>query len=107
MTGRMDVTTDIRSLTDFKRHTSELTEQLKATGRPLVLTVNGKAAFVVQDAASYQAVMDAAEASVVVEGIGRGLLQMKQGEGQSTDEFFEAFRIRHGIRPEDDAEPQD
>ena len=105
MAGTIDVTQDIRSLTEFKRHTSELTEQMKATGHPLVLTVNGKAEFVVQDAASYQAMLEAAERATTVEGIRRGLEQMARGEGQSAEEFFEAFRARHGIRPEDGTEP--
>ena len=50
----IDISKDIHSLTDFKRRTTELVGQLKTTGRPLVLTVNGKAELVVQDAASYQ-----------------------------------------------------
>ena len=35
---------DIRSLTDFQRNTKAHLKRLKATGRPAVLTVNGKAA---------------------------------------------------------------
>ena len=50
----LDLTKDIRSLTEFKRNTSELVENLKRTKHPLVLTVNGKAELVVQDAESYQ-----------------------------------------------------
>ena len=45
---------NIRSLTDFKRHTAELIEQLKDSGLPLVLTVNGKAEVVVLSAESFQ-----------------------------------------------------
>ena len=45
---------DIHSLTDFQRNTKEHIQRLKETGRPEVLTVNGKAEIVVQDAASYQ-----------------------------------------------------
>jgi len=39
----IDVTQDIHSLTTFKRKSSDLMKQMKKTGRPLVLTVNGKA----------------------------------------------------------------
>src|SRR5713101_507660 len=53
MRAALDISKDIHSLTDFKRKTTELVAQLKTTGRPLVLTVNGKAELVVQDAASY------------------------------------------------------
>ncbi len=51
---------DIHSLTDFARHTREYAKRLKKTGRPAVLTVNGRAEFVVQDAASYQKLLDIA-----------------------------------------------
>ena len=47
----MNLIEDIHSLTDFKRKTSEFLRQLKETGKPLVLTINGKAELVVQDAA--------------------------------------------------------
>ena len=41
---------EINSLSNFKRHTSEFIEQLKETGKPIILTINGKAELVVQDA---------------------------------------------------------
>jgi prevent-host-death family protein len=50
----LDIANDIRSLSDFKRNTSDLLERLKKTGNPLVLTINGKAEVVVQDAEAYQ-----------------------------------------------------
>ncbi|KAJ3055150.1 hypothetical protein HK102_011411, partial [Quaeritorhiza haematococci] len=57
----LDLTTDIDSLSEFKRHTPEFIKRLKAEGRPVVLTVNGKAEVVVQDAASYQKLVEIAE----------------------------------------------
>jgi PHD/YefM family antitoxin component YafN of YafNO toxin-antitoxin module len=45
---------DSTSLTTFKKNTHELTEQMKETGRPLVLTINGQAELVVQDLATYE-----------------------------------------------------
>ena len=41
--------TDIHSLTDFQRNVKDHLKHLKETGRPEILTVNGKAAVVVQD----------------------------------------------------------
>ena len=43
----MDITKDIRPLTEFKRNTTRFMSHLKDTGRPSVLTVNGKPALVV------------------------------------------------------------
>ena len=50
----LDLASDIRSLSDFKRNTVELLDHLRKTGHPLVLTINGKAEIVVQDAAAYR-----------------------------------------------------
>lgn len=49
---------NIHPLTDFKRNAKAFVEQIKVTKKPLVLTVNGKAEVVVQDAESFQAMTD-------------------------------------------------
>lgn len=91
MSTTLDVSQDIRSLTDFKRHTTELTKRMKESGGPVVLTVNGKAEFVIQDATSYQVLAEAAERALTIEGIQRGLEQIKRGEGRPASEFFKDF----------------
>ncbi len=45
---------DIRSVTDLKRHTREILEQIHKTRRPVVLTVNGRADAVLIDAKTYE-----------------------------------------------------
>lgn len=45
---------NIHPLDHFKRQTTEFRERLKATGQPEVLTVDGRAELVVQDAGAYQ-----------------------------------------------------
>ena len=54
----LNIRTDILPLTDFKRRTNEFVEQLRETGRPLVLTINGKPEIVVLDASAYQEIQD-------------------------------------------------
>ncbi len=49
----MNLSRDIHSLAGFKLKTSDFVQQLKDTGEPIVLTINGKAELVAQDAASY------------------------------------------------------
>ena len=88
---------DIHSLTDFKRNTNDFLKQMKETKSPVVLTVNGKAELVVQDAQSYQALLDRLEQSDAVAGIRRGLDQMEEGEGQSVETAFAEFRLKHGF----------
>lgn len=43
----MDITKDIRPLTEFERDTARFLSRLKETGRPSALTVNGKPELVV------------------------------------------------------------
>lgn len=93
----MDLSRDIHSLTDFKKNTPEFIQQLKETGEPVVLTINGKAELVVQDAASYQKLLDLAEAARVLEGIRQGLEDMKAGRTIGLEEFKEHARKKHGI----------
>ncbi|MFQ3617689.1 MAG: type II toxin-antitoxin system Phd/YefM family antitoxin [Cyanobacteriota bacterium] len=49
---------NIYSLTDFKRNAKEFVERIRQTNSPLVLTVNGKAEVVVQDAKAFQGMVD-------------------------------------------------
>ena len=50
----MKLTEDIRSVTELKRKTREILSQVKQTGRPVVLTVNGKADAVLIDARTFE-----------------------------------------------------
>jgi hypothetical protein len=52
---------DIGPLTDFARNTKARLQRLRRTGRPELLTVNGKAEVVVQNAAAYQRLVEALE----------------------------------------------
>ena len=56
----MNLSEDIRSVTDLKRHTREILEHVHTTGRPVVLTVNGRADSVILDVAVYQKHLQAA-----------------------------------------------
>ena len=52
---------DIGSLTDFARNTKAHLKKLKRTGRPQLLTVNGKAEVVIQNASAYQRLIESLE----------------------------------------------
>ena len=52
---------DIGSLTDFARNTRAHLDRLRRTGRPELLTVNGKAEVVIQSAAAYQRLIESLE----------------------------------------------
>ena len=52
---------DITSLTDFAKNAKAHLKRLRRTGRPELLTVNGKAEVVVQSATAYQRLIDSLE----------------------------------------------
>jgi PHD/YefM family antitoxin component YafN of YafNO toxin-antitoxin module len=52
---------DIGSLTEFQRNTQAHLKRLKRTGRPELLTVNGKAEVIVQNASAYQRLIESLE----------------------------------------------
>ena len=52
--SQMSPSEDIRSVTDLKRNTRDILDHLHATGRPVILTVNGKADSVLLDVRVYE-----------------------------------------------------
>ncbi len=82
---------DIRSLTDFQRNTKAHLRRLKSTGRPVILTVNGRAQLVVQDAAAFEEMLD------TIRGVQRGLNEMKAGQGEPARKVLDRLRAKHKI----------
>ncbi len=72
-------------------------KRLKKTRRPIVLTVNGKPKAVVQDAATYQHLLDLAAEADVNEGIRQGLEDLRQGKGHPASWIFEEMRKKLGL----------
>jgi len=93
----LDITKDIQSLTTFRRRSGDFMKQLKKSKRPVVLTVNGKAAAVVQDADAYQHLLDIAARADAEEGIRQGLENAKEGKLRPARQFFDEFDAAHGI----------
>lgn len=93
----LDITKDIQSLTTFRRRSGDFMKQLRKSKRPVVLTVKGKAAAVVQDAEAYQRLLDIAARVDAEEGIRQGLEDAKKGKIRPVKEFFDEFEAEHGI----------
>jgi PHD/YefM family antitoxin component YafN of YafNO toxin-antitoxin module len=89
---------NIRSLTDFQRNTAQFLTQMKQNGQPLVLTVNGKAELIVQDAQSYQKLLDDLEHLKSVEALIEGLHEFEQGKGQPAREALNQLRRRLNVQ---------
>ncbi|HEU5117193.1 MAG TPA: type II toxin-antitoxin system Phd/YefM family antitoxin [Isosphaeraceae bacterium] len=97
----MNLNRDIHPLTDFKRNTTQFLAQLKQTGHPVVLTINGKAEIVVQDAKSYQRLLDLAERLETIQAVKEGLASMNRGDGRPMDEVFD--ELEKALRARADA----
>jgi len=90
MTGAaVDITKDIRPLTEFKRDSARMIARLRETGRPLILIVNGKPSVVVMDAAAWQEMQDQLDYAETVAGIRKGLAQAHAGEGVEAGTYFD------------------
>jgi len=72
-------------------------KQLKKSKRPVVLTVKGKAAAIVQDAEAYQRLLDIAARADAEEGIRQGLDDVAHGRTRPAKEVFDEIRYKHAI----------
>ena len=89
----MKLKRDIQSLSDFKQNASKFVKQVQESKEPLVLTVNGKPAVVVQDAESYQEMVDREEYWGTVAALQAALADMDDSENWKTaDETFAEIR---------------
>jgi prevent-host-death family protein len=97
----LNLSNGIDSLTNFKRQTSEYIERLRETGEPMVLTVNGKAEVVVQDADAYQKLVEAAgraELEETVAAIRAGLEDVAAGRTKPARAALKALAKKYGMR---------
>lgn len=84
----LDLDRDIQSLSTFKRNTTDFVRQLKATGQPVVLTINGKAELVVQDTASYQKLIERAERAERSEALRASIEDMRAGRVSPAEDML-------------------
>ena len=100
-THLMKLARDIMSLSTFKRDSNKVMRQLKKTKEPVVLTVNGKAEIVVQDAESYQRLLELKERAEVVEILRQRLASRGRKKERTADDFFSEFFAKNNIPLED------
>lgn len=84
---------DIHTVTEFSRKPGDHVKRLNQSKRPELLTVNGKAAVVVQDAATYEKMAALAEYAESVQSIRQAMAE----QGRPLEEFTAEFEARHGI----------
>lgn len=96
----LNIERGIDSMTNFKRQTAEYLQRLHKSGEPVVLTINGKAQVVVQDAAAYQKLLEAAakaEREETVAAIREGLSDVKAGRTKPARAALKSLARKYGI----------
>jgi prevent-host-death family protein len=83
---------DIFTLTDFKRKSSELIEKLETSGRPQVLTVEGAPKVVVMGVAAFERLAELAERADSIAKIRQGLEDVQAGRSTPLSEVFGELR---------------
>lgn len=80
------------SLSDFTLHAMDHLARLKSSGQPEVLTIDGKAEVVVQDAEAYQALLDRLDSIEAIAAIKVSMADYERGEGIPLQEGLSALR---------------
>lgn len=91
---------DIHTLTDFKRHSTDLLVQMEQSGRPQVLTVEGRPKVVLLGVEAFEKLAALAERASTIEGIRAGLADAAAGRTMAVDEVEGALRKRLGLQTE-------
>jgi prevent-host-death family protein len=90
---------EVHPLVDFQKKAKGHLRRLNQTGKPEVLTVNGKPTVVVQDARSYQRLLDSVEQAEAIAGIKLGLKSLARSEGVPAKPVFARLRANTRFRP--------
>lgn len=93
--SQMNPSEDIRSVTDLKRHTRDILDHLHTTGRPVILTVNGRADSVLLDVKVYEKYLQAGNLARLLAPAEK---DVEQGRTRSAREFVKEFRSDRKIQ---------
>ena len=84
---------DIHTVTEFSRKPAEHIKRLSKTKRPEILTVNGKASVVIQDAETYERMAELANYAESLQNIRQALSE----KSRPLSSFTAEFETKHGI----------
>ena len=84
----MSITRDIKSVTDLKKKTNEIFRQIHQTGRPVIITVNGRPDAVLIDAEVFEKKLKALNLGTL---LSVSESDIKSGKVRNADEFLEEF----------------
>lgn len=90
-------TEDICSLSDFTRNAKRHAEHLRETRRPEVLTLNGSAELVVQNAEAYQELLDRMDELETLLALDEAAGEIERGEVVPAGEMITRLRKEFGM----------
>ncbi len=94
----MDIIRDIQTVSEFKRNASKFVKQVQETKQSVVLTVNGQAVAVLQDAESYQSAVTEREMAESVEILKQRIAKIRNGGKLiPADEVFARIAKKYDI----------
>jgi len=80
MKRHLRIVTDIKPVSDFRANAAGMIEQVKSTGRPLVLTQRGESAAILLDIAVYSELIEELE---LLSDVRTAMKQIDEGHGIS------------------------
>ncbi len=84
----VSITQDIKSVTDLKKRTNEIFRQIHQTGRPVIITVNGKPDAVLIDAEIFEKKLKALNLGSL---LSEAESDISAGKIRPAEEFLEEF----------------
>jgi prevent-host-death family protein len=94
----LDLSQDVHSLSAFKRKTTEFLARMRKNGHPVVLTINGKAELVVQDAAGYQRLLELAERAQMLEFLRESRADLEARRTEPAAEALQRLARQHKLK---------
>ncbi len=85
----VSITEDIKSVSDLKKKTRKIFDQLHRTGRPIVVTVNGKPDVVLLDAAVFEKKLRALNLGVL---LSEAEADIKEGRTRPARDFLKELK---------------
>lgn len=89
--------TNTHPLAEFQQEAPALLDKFKTDKTPIILTVDGQAKAVVQDADSYQQLLDKIDLLESLAGIRTSIEEFEKGQGIPLKQAFEQFQQKHDI----------
>ncbi len=89
----VSITEDIKSVSDLKKKTNEIFKQMHRTGRPIIVTVNGKPDAVLIDVEVFEKKLKALNLGAL---LAEAETEVKEGHVRPARDFLKEFK--HGAK---------